>query len=237
VSDPYSRLYHKMADEYPDIFDGPMLADYVRLLIAADQSHPTKAKWASHTTRRVLDRLVLSGLIVVDGARYSVKGLDKERAARSEHARLAATSRHARSDAPGTAPSNAPGNAHGTAQSMPSKEEKSRDETSRENAPDEDALRSLAEELTGQSYAIPHFEGGLGAKARQQLRAHGLGRVTQAWQTVAAATGQNPTLRQIVFGADDLLNPVPRLGARDREEAELAAAHRAWDAKHGRAQS
>lgn len=123
---PYSRLYHQMADEFPDVFDGPDLADYMRLLVAADQSYPTKAKWSGHTTRRVLNRLADAGLIVVDGARYSVRGMDKERAERAEHARVAANARHARSNAPSTPPSNA----HGTAQSMPSREEKSREETS-----------------------------------------------------------------------------------------------------------
>lgn len=144
MSDPYSRLYHKIADEFPKIYDGPDLADFMRLLVAADQSYPTKAKWAGHTSRRALDRLVAAGLIEVDGARYTVKGMDKERAARSDHARLAAISRHARSNAP----SNAGSNAHGNAQSMPSKEETSREETSRASARGPDAFE-VYQQVTG----------------------------------------------------------------------------------------
>lgn len=141
---PYSRLYHELADEFPSVYDGSDLADYMRLLVAADQSYPTRAKWAGHTSKRVLDRLSAVGLIEVDGARYSVRGMEKERAARSDHARLAASSRHAR----GTAPSIASGSAAGSAQSMPSKEETSRDETSRAAARGPDAFETY-QRVTG----------------------------------------------------------------------------------------
>lgn len=134
---PYSRLYHELADEYQDVYDGPLLADYMRLLVAADQAHPTRAKWHGHTTKRSLDRLVACGLVILDGARYSIKGMDKERAERSARAVFAANSRWS-GNASSNAPGNATGNAHAEAPRMPSRDETSRDETSRVEQAGED---------------------------------------------------------------------------------------------------
>ena len=86
---PYSRLYHELADEYPDLFDSPDLACYVRLLVAADQAWPSKARWAGYVEQDEIDRLAATGLVVIDGRRYTIKGLEKERRRRSSHARKA----------------------------------------------------------------------------------------------------------------------------------------------------
>ena len=69
-------------------------------------------------------RLQSVGLVLVDGARYRIKGMDKERAERSASASHAARTRW------GNAPRNAGGNAPRNAETMPSQAEPSRDETS-----------------------------------------------------------------------------------------------------------
>ena len=139
---PYSRLYHQIADEYPDIFDGPLLAAYCRLLVAADQAWPTTARWAGYVTREDADGLVEAGLITIDGARFHVKGLDKERAARSRQGKAAATARYARSNAV----SNAASNAVSSAQTLPRRDKTSKDKT-RKNA------RARTKEMTEEQKA------------------------------------------------------------------------------------
>ena len=106
---PHSRIYHKLADEYPDIYDSPDLADYTRLLVAADQAWPTAARWRGLASVKAMARLVDAGLIIPVGARYRVLGLDKERARRSASASHAARYRHGTAD--GNAGRTADGNA------------------------------------------------------------------------------------------------------------------------------
>lgn len=128
----YSKVYHLLADEYPTVFDGPDLAAYVRLLVAANQAWPTAARWPGYATKTEVQRLATVGLVLLDGQRFRIKGLDKERTARSEAARHAARTRHA--DAARTADSNADGTADRTAdriaEVMPNRVEKNRVEQS-----------------------------------------------------------------------------------------------------------
>ena len=135
--EPYSRVYHKLADEYPDVYDSPDLAGFVRLLVAADQTWPTSARWAGLASRASVERLQSIGLILVDGARYRIKGMDKERAERSASASHAARSRW------GNAPRNADGNAPRNAETMPRRDETSKDETRRVDADAYDAYYAL----------------------------------------------------------------------------------------------
>ena len=116
--EPFSRIYHRLADEFPDIYDSPDLACYIRLLVAADQAWPTSARWSGLVSKAALSRLAASSLVIVDGSRYRIRGLDKERESRSESAAHAARIRW----------SNAPRNAPRNAEAMPSREEKSREE-------------------------------------------------------------------------------------------------------------
>lgn len=117
---PYSRLYHQLADEFPEVYDGPDLAGYVRLLVAADQAWPTCARWAGYVTEPELERLAAAGLVIPDGARYRIRGMEKERSKRSQAASIAARSRW--SDADRIADRNA--------ETMPSKAKPSKDEPS-----------------------------------------------------------------------------------------------------------
>jgi hypothetical protein len=90
-------------------------------------------------------------------------------------------------------------------------------------------LQRLAEELTGQSHVMANVHSGLGAKAvTEQLARHGFARVERAWRQLAnrakAEGSSAPTLRQIVLGADDILNPVPRADTKEQRADEEAAA-------------
>ena len=130
---PYTRIYHELADEYPDLFDSPDLACYVRLLLAADQAWPSKARWAGYVEEDEMARIEATGLVTRDGKRYTVKGMDKERKQRSSHARKAARARH---DGPSeqeasNALSNLVSNAPSNAQTMPSLAKPSQDEPNR----------------------------------------------------------------------------------------------------------
>ena len=135
---PYTRIYYTLADEYPDLFDSPDLACYVRLLIAAEQAWPSKARWAGYVDEDQMARLEATELVVRDGKRYTVKGLDKERRKRSRHASRAARARYEQptqqeaSTALSRLVSTAPSTAPSSAQVLPRRDETSRDETSRD---------------------------------------------------------------------------------------------------------
>jgi hypothetical protein len=91
-------------------------------------------------------------------------------------------------------------------------------------------LQRLAEELTGQAYVMHNVHGGLGAKAVSEQLPHGFDRVQRAWRQIASrakAEGSNaPTLRQLVFGADDILNPIPSSAQLQRADREADEAQR-----------
>lgn len=77
--------------------------------------------------------------------------------------------------------------------------------------PEAHRLRELADELTQRSNAMPNVWGdSLGAKAVRLARKHGLPAVEREWRRIAAEEGGLPELRQLVLGADDILNRVPR---------------------------
>lgn len=95
--------------------------------------------------------------------------------------------------------------------------------------PEAAPLQALAEELTQRTNAMANVWGGLGEQAVLLARKHGVPAVEQQWRRIAASERGLPTLRQLVFGADDALNriarPVVETPAErdDRELAELKA--------------
>lgn len=92
--DPYSRIYHRLADEYPHVWaDDRALAGYLRMLRLADRLHPSRPPVPGDVSRKGLALLVGAGLVVIDGGTYCIKGLDKDRASRTAHARKAARGR------------------------------------------------------------------------------------------------------------------------------------------------
>lgn len=87
-------------------------------------------------------------------------------------------------------------------------------------------LQVLAEELTRHPYVMQNVHSGLGAKAVEIMRKHGRAAIEAEWRRIADDEGGLPTLRQLVLGADDVLNPVPaapRLTPEQREKAEREA--------------
>lgn len=94
MSDPYSRLYHKFADEYPDIFDDPRaLGTWVQLLVWADAAWPLKPRLPGRIVKSALAELCRVGLVNLDGDRYEIRGLAAERLRRRERAIAAGKSR------------------------------------------------------------------------------------------------------------------------------------------------
>ena len=100
ADDPYTRVYHKLADEYPAINDdAAALGTYIQLLIQADQAWPTAAFVPAFVDPDILDALTGCGLVEMDGKRYRMKGLEKERRQRRRAARKGATERWNRTTA------------------------------------------------------------------------------------------------------------------------------------------
>lgn len=114
-SQVYSRLYHRLMNEYPALYrNDAQLALYVRLLVVADKFWPDRPP-LPRCSASALRSLVDAGVITVDDADcYRVRGLDSERQRRSTAARTAARSRYAQQTAVPTA--------------LPSREEKRKEE-------------------------------------------------------------------------------------------------------------
>lgn len=87
------------------------------------------------------------------------------------------------------------------------------------SSPELHALQDLAADLTGQPYILANLHGGYGAQVVDLHRRHGLGAVESAMREAAAAVGKTPHIKQIVFGAADRLDAIPR--PRRRTAAEL----------------
>jgi hypothetical protein len=93
--------------------------------------------------------------------------------------------------------------------------------------PEAEALRDLAEELTGQSNVLANVWSGLGEKSIRLARKHGMAAVEREWRRIASDENGMPELRQLVFGADEALNRVRRTptvteSPADRDARELA---------------
>ena len=119
MSEAYSRVYHRFVDEFADIFiDDHALSAWIRLLLLADSSWPMRPPLPRSVRGKVLRNLVDSGLLIVVGDTYTVRGLDAERSRRRNSARVGS---HVRWHSNGTSDGNANGhaiadaNAHATA--------------------------------------------------------------------------------------------------------------------------
>lgn len=128
MSEPYSRLYHRFAREFPAIYaDDRCLATWVRLLLLADASWPMRPPLPRSVRAKPLAVLVTAGLVVLDGDTYAVLGLDAERTRRGDAARVGAAKRW-----------HSDGNANASATAMPR-----RDETRQNEDPPTPAKRGL----------------------------------------------------------------------------------------------
>lgn len=246
---PFSRLYHILADEYPEVYDSPLLADYMRLLAASDQAYPTRPLWAGHTTRANLNRLATIGaddgrgaLVIVTGTRFSIKGHAKDREERSERARRNALARYTREQQQGRGRATAePQQSDSTART----EQYSTGQNSRE----ENSTNGRARDwIDPQREGLPH----LTAEAQQALTEasglivstasdkvltdlddivehHGVESVAGVMGRLKA-NGKGRTWPQLVYGARNRLDPIPghedEKAEDERERAE--AEKRRW---------
>ena len=208
----------------------------------ADATYPAPAPIPHGIRRRVFDHLVSVGIVdPAKGGRFRMHGLAAERGRRSKRGADAANERWERARIANALQADSASNAGASAEDMhsePLRAETRRTEPTRSDAratnggaptDDEFALQALAEELTQQPYALANLRSRLGETAVRQVAVHGLAATEAAWREVAADAGGTPTLRQLVLGADDRLDPIPqapRLTAKERKEAELDEARR-----------
>jgi hypothetical protein len=94
ASGPYSRIYHSIVDDpmFERVYDRPVLATWLRMLMAADAMWPNSAPIGRRTPDVRL--LIAVGLVIEKpGNRYSMRGLNAERERRSDAGRNAAAVR------------------------------------------------------------------------------------------------------------------------------------------------
>ncbi len=238
--------------------DDAVLATWCRLLVAADIAYPQPVEVPRRVPEAVLEKLASMKLVkLLPGDRYEIRGMKAERERQRDHAKAAATARWKKPrNAPSSAPRNARRSAQTMPREIESKRENIESPPDGEDsmpssfvgisdeippqsggqarAPDPDALRlqKLAETLTQVPYAMANVYSGLGGKAvEEQLKPYGFEKVSAAWTTVAErvrAKGGKVTLRQLVLGADDVLNPVPsaKLSTEERDEEARRASDR-----------
>jgi hypothetical protein len=91
------------------------------------------------------------------------------------------------------------------------------------NGESDDALeiQALAEELTQQPYVLANLHSKIGEMAMRQVAAHGVEAVSRTWREVAHDAGGMPTIRQVVLGADDRLNPIPSVPVVDHAARDI----------------
>jgi len=92
----YSRLYHEVVDDpkFRGVFDEKdVFGWWATLLIMADQSYPNSAYLPYGIDEQALAKLTQRKIVVVDGPRFRLKGLDSERKRRSNAAASAANMR------------------------------------------------------------------------------------------------------------------------------------------------
>ncbi len=76
----YARIYHRFKREYAAVYkDDRSLAAWVRLLMEADASWPTRPPLPRWIRGTILADLVDTGLVILDGTDYTVRGLDADR--------------------------------------------------------------------------------------------------------------------------------------------------------------
>ena len=239
----FVTVFHEdLQANFPAVWDDDkMLAAFLRLLVVADKFWPSPGELPRAVRVRELTALIRLGLVKqMPQHRFRMPPLDAKR----ERQRSAAqTGAHARWNAPRNADRNANG--------MPTRPIPDQTNT-RESAaralvamppipvkgmngeltevdladanPDLTRLQRLAEQLTGQPYAMANVHGGHGKMAADLLERHGYERVARQFRVCAnqvkAAGTSAPTLKQLAFYADDVLNAPPSAREGSREEAQ-----------------
>ena len=221
---PYSRVYWDVPDDpkFAVIFaDDHHLATWLRLLLIADQAHPSSAPIPRTGVRIAsLKALFDCGLVdAVPGDRFRIHGLDAER----ERRRLAATTRGR--DGGGTRDRTDTGrspNGPGTTGLRRDEVETRQDETTarasddRWDAPESEAIQWLAKHgcdiRPGNGYHRHLIT---------LVEVHGVNAVVGMFDRLAGAGMKQGDTQGYVFGAKDALNAKsrPDLRAIDRDES------------------
>ena len=117
MAEIYARIYHRFANEFPEIYaDDRTLSAWVRLLVLADASWPMQPPLPRSVRSSTLKRLVSAGLVIVEGDAYTIRGLDAERC-RRRNAAVGAAAKRWQSD--GNADAHATADAGASASAMP----------------------------------------------------------------------------------------------------------------------
>jgi len=100
ADEAYSRVYHRIQDEYPDVFDDAQaLGTWLRLLILAEGMWPSHAILPRKVHAKSLATLTEHGLVtLLAHDRYEVKGLEAERERRSSRGKAGASARWTHSE-------------------------------------------------------------------------------------------------------------------------------------------
>lgn len=226
---PYSRHYHELVDDpkFADIYaDDHHYATWSRLLMIADQAWPSSAFLPATARKASVSKLEAVGLIdLMPGGRFRMRGMQKEREQRSDLARNAANAKWG--NAIRTASGTANRNAERTAETMPSKDETRKDETSiaREGLPNlTPAVATAWEAASGRTvlasgnFALEYVD--------DACRRHDTSRVVDAIATARSTfNGSIPTTQQLTVAVRSILDPLPDPKRIDQEarEAERAA--------------
>lgn len=220
---PYCRVYWTvMSDEkFDGIRENPThLGSWLTLLLVADMAWPAPAFLPPSVPKRIVDLLEHHELIEkLPGWRFKVRGLDAERAGRSDKARDAAAVRWASKDKSG---SNAPSIARGIAQ--PVLAEQSRAETEHSTRARE-GLRSVSDPvvkawqratgrpfLTAGAFALDYLDSVCERHPEPDVLA-AIGWAREQFRTA-------PTSQQLAVMVRSRLDPLPDVKATAKANAE-----------------
>lgn len=143
---PFARVYYiDLERDYPEIYrDNDVFATYVRLLGIADAMWPATPEVPRSAKAPFVKKLVEASLVrMVPPYGFSIKGMDAERIARSNAARIAARSRW----------STAEGIASGNASAMPTPVQSSPDQPVVRVASKKNGAILDERDLTAEEYA------------------------------------------------------------------------------------
>lgn len=228
--DPYVRVYYSVVDDPK--FAGMKLETkgaWLDLLIAADSMYPAPAPLPRWLPKRIQVELTRRGIIDPVGSdHYRIHGLESERSKRSAAGKSGA-------------------NARWNANALPSQSEAIMPNDALRSTPSNSTpLRADAREVDNQREGLPHLtpeaqaaiteaSGLFVSTASDRVLTDLDGLVErQGAEAVSRAIARlrergSRTWQQFVYGARNDLEPIPqRLSAKEREEAEMEEARKAW---------
>lgn len=243
----YARIYHDVVDDSdmkPIYANDLAWSTWTKLLLIGDQAWPSSGMLPAGLSRQGLKLCVDHGAVIVDGNRFRIRGMDKERTSRSERARRAANALHGGSERSEDAdddgmqshpPSTANGeqtHPSGTAEKVPSKAKPSRAEQSRAEqeqtrAPngdlsDRERIGDAMREASGLHFPMPSRNGD---RLELMAKRDGIDRLLETITQAAEDMGGYPDQSALVNTVANYLN-TPLSGKREtlaqREERERA---------------